>query len=180
MDNYYEQTVDRLPGKHDGLKEVAAWLLATAAAGLTFYVTIILLREESGITTWWPIFLIACVMYYMLAALYAKRLKAEYEYVFTGDEMEVARILSKGSRKSLTKMNFGQLIAFGKYKKEVSQKHKPYNTYSAYATPDATLWYGVYIDNGRKKMVIFEPDEKMLELIKHALPRELRIVAFEL
>lgn len=186
MDGYYEQSVRRTKNKNDDMMKVLVWVGATFATVAAFFIFVGLSRFIEGWSASYPVALLAALLFYMYAALFTKRLSAEYEYILVEDRLTVDRILPRGGRKNLTEVCFKDALAFGVYTGELQRryakgKEKPYYTYTVCTgTPGNVVWYIYFSEKGRKKLILFEPDEKMLDMIKAVLPRELRILAFEL
>ncbi len=174
MEQYYEQTVQKIPTTGEKLLAVLVWIGAVAAAGGGFYLMVIVVPQIGSLLA-----LIFMLMVFMLAVLYTKRLNPEFCYEFTEGKLSVDKIAKKGSRTTLTQIDFSRLTSFGRYTPAKKREHKPYRTYTATTGRTKELWYTVCLaDRGRKDMVIFEPDEQLLELIKRSLPIQLRLAAF--
>jgi len=175
MEQYYEQTVQKIPTLGEKLLAVLVWVGAVSASVGGFYLMMIRFPQYGGGLS----LLFFMIMVIMLALLYTKRLSPEFYYEYTGDWVSIDKILKKGTRQTLTRINFSRITAFGKYTPAKKRSYKPYHTYSAYTGRAKKLWYSVCLaEQGRKDMVIFEPDEQMLELIKQSLPVQLRLAAF--
>ncbi len=170
MQQYYEQSVKKLPTTRDYWLAVLVWFGVVAASGLSVWVFGPLLHA-------YPVAMLAIVMFVMFGLVYKKRLRLEYEYIFVGDEVQVDKI-GKGGRKNLAKMEFSRLIYFGRYSAALKRRHKPYKVFSSYTGLTKELWCGIYMANDKKIMVIFEPDETLLGLIRDGLPRDLKKTAF--
>lgn len=175
MEQYYEQTVQKIPTTKEIVSAVLVWIGALAAAAGGFYLMVIRFPQYGGSL----LALIFMLMVILLAVLYTKRLNPEFCYEFIDGEINIDKIQKKGTRMTLTRINFSRITAFGRYTPAKKRKYKPYHTYSTYTGRTKDLWFTVcMIDRSRKDMVIFEPDEKLLELIKNALPVQLRLAAF--
>jgi len=175
MEQYYEQTVQKIPTTGEKILAVLVWIGAVAVSVGGFYLMVIRFPQYGG----GLLALIFILMVVMLALLYTKRLNPEFCYEFTGERVNIDKILKKGARMTLTRINFSRITAFGKYTPAKKRAYKPYHTYSAYTGRTKELWFSVCLaERGRKDMVIFEPDEQMLELIKRSLPIQLRLAAF--
>jgi len=175
MEQYYEQTVQKIPTTGEKILAVLVWIGAILAAGGGFYLMVVKYPQYGGSL----LALIFMLMVILLAVLYTKRLSPEFCYEFTDGTINIDKILRKSARTTMTRINFARITAFGRYTPAKKREYKPYRTYSAYTGRTKELWFTVCLaDRGRKDMVIFEPDEKMMELIKGALPIQLRLAAF--
>lgn len=175
MEQYYEQTVQKIPSTIEKVTAVLVWIGAIVAAGGGFYLMVVLFPEYGGTL----LALIFMFMVILLAVLYTKRLNPEFCYEFSEGKLNIDKIAKKGVRTALTRIDFSRITSFGKYSSAKKREYKPYRTYSAYTGRTKELWYTVCLaDRGRKDMVIFEPDEQLLDLIKRSLPIQLRLAVF--
>ncbi len=174
MEQYYEQTVQKIPTTKEKVLAVLVWVGAVAVSAVGFYLMVFRFPEYGGSL----LAILFTIMLFMLALLYTKRLNPEFCYEFIDGNINIDKIQKKGTRTTLTRIRFSHITAFGKYTPDKKRKYKPYHTYSTYTGSTKNLWYTVCVYDRKKDMVIFEPDEKMLELIKNSLPVQLRLAAF--
>ena len=175
MELYYEQTVQKIPTTGEKILAVLVWIGAVAVSCGGFYLMVIRFPQYGGSL----LALIFMLMVILLAVLYTKRLNPEFCYEFIEGKVNIDKIQKKGTRTALTRIDFSRITAFGRYTPAKKRQYKPYHTYSTFTGRTKELWFSVCMaDRGRKDMVIFEPEEKMLELIKRALPIQLRLAAF--
>ena len=175
MEQYYEQIVQKKPTAGEKMMAVFVWIGAVIIAAVGFYLMVIRFPQYGGTL----LALIFMIMIIMLAVLYTKRLSPEYCYEYIEGTINIDKVQKKGIRTMLTRIDFTRVTSFGRYTPEKKREYKPYRVFSAYTGRTKELWYTVCLaDRGRRDMVIFEPDEQLLELIKRSLPIQLRLAVF--
>ena len=100
-------------------------------------------------------------------------LKTEYEYSFTNGSLDFAKVLRSARRKELGSMNVANVAACGHVAHESFQKFlamKDVNKRNWSLNRDGNLFYFYYVKENRKNMIIIEPSEEMVEMIRHYLP----------
>lgn len=101
------------------------------------------------------------------------KFRTEYEYTFTNGELDYAKVYNNVKRKTLGSMKVKNVEAFGKVKSNYF--HKLINTpgikpINWFLNREYELYYFYYIKENKKNILIFEPDDEMVELIKKYLP----------
>ncbi|MBR3765333.1 MAG: hypothetical protein IKK57_12390 [Clostridia bacterium] len=105
---------------------------------------------------------------------YRDKLRTEYEYTFTNGSLDFAMVYNNKRRKNLGALNVAKVDAFGKVSSGSFHRHT--------SAPDvkhmrwflnrgAELYYFAYSKEGKKSVIVFEPSEEMVGMIKHYLPR---------
>ncbi len=96
-------------------------------------------------------------------------LKVEYEYTFTNGNLDFAKVMRSARRKELGSMNVKKLTACGHV------AHESFQTYISmkdlvrrnwFLNRDGNLFYLYYIRDNRKHIIIIEPSEEMVALIR--------------
>lgn len=106
-----------------------------------------------------------------------QRTNKEFEYVFTNGDLDIDTIYSKSRRKrsfsanirefeTVAKVNDSNYASEMRNFQEVLDFSSGANENNTYA---AMLTY-----NGKKTKMLFEPNEKILEAMKHYIPRKLK------
>lgn len=111
-------------------------------------------------------------------AFYALNLMGskEYEYIFVAGELDIDRILGAQNRKRKCKLSMDdmELIAPWNASELAGFKGKPgmkITDYSSQTDPAKT--YGIVCHKeGETKLIIFEPNEKMIQEMKRCAPRK--------
>ena len=102
------------------------------------------------------------------------RLLTEYEYTFTNGALDFAEVYNNKKRKSLGSLNVKTVEAFGKVSS--GSFHRYLNTpgikrMNWFLNREAELYYFYFSKDNNKKMIILEPSEQMVDLIKQYIPR---------
>lgn len=99
--------------------------------------------------------------------------KVEYEYTFTNGSLDFAKVMRGVKRKELGSMNVANVAACGHVAHENFQKYlamRDVNRRNWFLNRDGNLFYFYYVKENRKNMIIIEPSEEMVEMIKKYLP----------
>lgn len=99
--------------------------------------------------------------------------KTEYEYAFTNGSLDFAKVLRSARRKELGSMNVANVTACGHVAHQSFQKFlamKDVNKRNWFLNRDGNLFYFYYVKENRKNMIIIEPSEEMVEMIRQYLP----------
>lgn len=94
--------------------------------------------------------------------------KMEYEYTLTNGNVEIAAIYNASRRKEIMQFNFDNVsLVVPKGSNRINPQEKFAKTYSFVSkTGEGQQVSFVLEENGKKKLVTIEPDEKSLEHIK--------------
>lgn len=162
MDTFKEQIIKKMPDKKDQTKK-AFIILATVAVTILCFVFI-------GM---FGIILAGCAVYggyYLLTNLFV-----EYEYIVTGGEMDIDKIIGQRSRKRLATVKLSTAIEFGEAGKNL---HIGENTTLIKADANNPEKKNYYIRLNHATLgatvVLFTPNEDILEMVKSSLPGSLR------
>ncbi len=98
----------------------------------------------------------------------------EYEYSLVNSEMDVDKIINVRKRKRMTCVNLRGLEAFGKGSgREFDSYMRNSAVEKIYACRDKSdpeVFYAVYLENERRKMILFNPNAKMIDRINTLNP----------
>jgi len=100
-------------------------------------------------------------------------LKLEFEYTFTNGSLDFAKVLRSARRKELGSMNVANVSACGHVAHESFRKFlamKDVQRRNWFLNRDGNLFYFYYVKDNKKNMIIIEPSEEMVEMIRHYLP----------
>lgn len=101
-------------------------------------------------------------------------LRLEYEYTFTNGELDFARVMGNNKRKEMGSMRVKNveaagMVSSGSFKRYVSMPGvKKLNWF---LNRDAELMFFYFQKDGNKRIIVCEPSEEMIEMIKLYLPR---------
>ena len=100
-------------------------------------------------------------------------LKLEYEYTFTNGSLDFAKVLRAAKRKELGSMTVANVSACGHVAHASFQRFLSMNDVKKknwFLNRDGNLFYFYYVKDNVKNMIIIEPSEEMVEMIKRYLP----------
>ena len=100
-------------------------------------------------------------------------LKLEYEYTFTNGVLDFAKVLRSARRKELGSMNVANVSACGhvahdSFRRFLAQKDVEKKNW--FLNRDGNLFYFYYVKENKKHMIIIEPSEEMVEMIRRYVP----------
>lgn len=171
MDNYKEEIVIK---RNRILNNVLHAMLCVIMVFSGFFALLSIAQiglTDSLITT-----LISTVMYGGVAFLiWWKKdlLRLEYEYTFTNGELDFACVMGNKKRKNLGTMRVKNveacgMVASGSFHRYISMPGVKKNNW--FLNRDGNLFYFFYQKNGEKHMIIIEPTDEMIDMIKMYLP----------
>lgn len=109
----------------------------------------------------------------VLLYFFKDNFKTEYEYAFTNGSLDFARVLRGARRKELGSMNVANVTACGHVAHESFQRFlamKDVKKRNWFLNRDGNLVYFYYVKENQKHMIIIEPSEEMVDMIRHYLP----------
>lgn len=109
----------------------------------------------------------------VLLFLYKDNCKVEFEYSFTNGTLDFAKVLRSVKRKELGSMNVANVAACGHVAHDSFRKFlamKDVTKRNWFLNRDGNLFYFYYVKDNKKNMIIIEPSEEMVEMIRHYLP----------
>lgn len=110
----------------------------------------------------------------VLLFLRKDRLRTEYEYTFTNGEMDFAQVFNNQKRKSLGTMRVKNVEAFGPVSSQTFQRYITMPGIKRdhwFLNRGAELYYFYFAKEGTKRVIVLEPSDEMVDMIKKYLPR---------
>lgn len=109
----------------------------------------------------------------VLLYLRKDRLRTEYEYTFTNGELDFAQVFNNQKRKSLGTMRVKNVEAFGpvdsnEFRKMVNMPGLKRKNW--FLNREAKLYYFYYQKESDKTMIVLEPSDELVEMIRKYLP----------
>jgi len=104
----------------------------------------------------------------------------EYEYTFTNGDLDVAAVIMNNKRKKLLSVNAKEFeniapVSDDSYQR-LAHNMKDMKVYKAFRNNDADrLYYGLFNHEGVKGVLLFEPSQELLEMIKAYVPRNIKV-----
>ena len=135
-------------------------VLSQYGFGVEFFITLAQLVVFGGL---------AVFMY-----LYKDRIKLEYEYTFTNNQLDFAQVFNNKKRKNLGTMNIKNLeacglVSSGSFNRYINMQGLKRSNW--FANREADLFYIYFEKENAKRIIIMEPNEEMERLIRGAVPQ---------
>ena len=173
MDHFLEEVVIKQKSGMNRLLYAFSWVVLVLSA-LMAMMNLSAIMGTNGFNIY---ALISTLVFGGIAAvifLFHDRLLTEYEYTFTNGALDFAEVYNNKKRKSLGSLNVKTVDAFGKVSSGSFQRYL--NTpgikrMNWFLNRDAELYYFYFSKDSNKKMIILEPSEEMVGLIKQYIPR---------
>ena len=109
----------------------------------------------------------------VLLFLRRDRIRTEYEYTFTNGSLDFAKVFRQAKRKELGSMNVKNVSACGHvagsgFRRYLSMKDIEKKNW--FCNRDGNLFYFYYVKENKKHMIVIEPSEEMVDMIRRYLP----------
>ena len=170
MDNFKEDIVGRHSNVLPNILYALCWI-CIVAFGLNAMLMLQVLMMQFDVTTL-VIALLAAASAVLLFFM-KDQLKLEYEYTFTNGSLDFAKVMRQAKRKELGSMNVKNVSACGhvahdSFRRFLSMKDVEKKNW--FLNRDGNLFYFYYVKESKKHMIIIEPSEEMVEMIRQYLP----------
>ncbi len=169
MDSFVEQLVKKKKDGKDYLKIVLSIIAAFVLIGVVG-----LLSSIFPFVGLFMLIIVVGIIYALYILITSTNL--EYEYAFTVGELDVDAVINAKRRKRLTGFDINEMEILA------SKSHSDYNRYMSnpglkkiYACRDKNaddIYFAVYTENGNGCILLFNPNEKILECFKSMAPRK--------
>lgn len=128
-----------------------------------------------GLTTMKFVFLIPGILLGIVAYFFIPRLDVEYEYLYLDKEITIDKIFSKETRKRAEVIELSKMEFIAPYNSHELDNYKsrkvPVKDYSS-KEEGAKVYAIAYRDNTTEELILIEPNEEMLKMIKQVFPRK--------
>ena len=170
MDIYKEQLVVKKANSKDWMKRI----LVLVAAALLILGGVALL-PISGELWFFPILIAGIVIYALFK--YYPLFFIEYEYIFTNGEIDIDKIMGKQTRKRLATVDVETFEEFGRYNPaEFEGREFSTRLFACSSPTDPNTYYAVMNHpKFQNLLVVFNPNEIIVESIKEYLPRTAKV-----
>ena len=179
MDQFLEEVVTK---RNKGLQTASymmAWvaLILTGLLAFVQFTSITSVIGQYGFGTEFVITLVQLVVFggaAVLIFLFKDRIKMEYEYTFTNNQMDFAEVYNNKKRKNLGTMNIRNveacgLVSSGSFNRYINMQGIKRTNW--FLNREAELLYFFFQKDGQKRIIIIEPSEEMIGMIKRSLPQ---------
>ena len=109
----------------------------------------------------------------VLLFLRRDRLRTEYEYTFTNGDLDFAQVFNNQKRKTLGTMRVKNVESFGPVDSNAFRKfiNMPgMKRRNWFLNRDAKLYYFYYQKESAKNIIVFEPSDELVDMIRKYLP----------
>lgn len=170
MDHFKEEVVIPRSNLLGNILYVLCWVLLVVF-GLYGMLTLQMLMFSFNIAT--ILLAVVSIGAAVLLFIYKDNFKVEFEYSFTNGTLDFAKVLRSAKRKELGSMNVANVSACGHVAHDSFRKFlamKDVTKRNWFLNRDGNLFYFYYVKDNKKNMIIIEPSEEMVEMIRHYLP----------
>lgn len=172
--------IERIVKRQKSLMEIIAQVVIMALSILTGVFIMLIAPVVPFLKGIIPLLFLGVAFMIIGAKKLISRFDIEYEYAFTNGELDIDMIIAKGSRKRLLNVKCSELEIFKPYDPVKFSKHSYKNILYACSSINAeNLW--CFVTHQKEKgniLVVFEPDDRMLNSIKPFLKRTVAADAF--
>ncbi len=172
MDIFIEEMVARKRTFGQFLTKLGIFAAGLIIAFVLLYVLPLFIPPQFG-----SILFIFAVAVLYLAYRIAISFNLEFEYSLVNTEIDIDKIINRRKRKRVTTAQirgceaFGRVGEnvgdFGKYKNDFSVK----KIFACFDKNSAENYFVVYLENNERKMLVFSPSEKIVEVIEKFNPK---------
>lgn len=176
MDNFREESVNK---SNTGLN---TFIYVLAFIGMIFFGFIALMNFMAIINGNFsiPAILITLISGGLAYGFFVLRnnQRIEYDYTFTNGILDIAKVINNKKRKMLLSTNVKDFEVIAPTSDEGFQRmlnHKGIEKkYNYFLNPGGGLYYGVFMHEGKKSLLVFEPSQRMVEMFRVYNPRNVK------
>jgi len=172
MDNFHEEVII----KRD--RTLLDILFSLALVMMIFLAVLAFMGLQAIIAGNFDVVLIAYTLLTGAGAVFLymrrDRLRTEYDYTFTNGILDFAQVFNSAKRKPLGTMNVKNVEACGYVSSGSFHRYATMpdvKRMNWFLNRDSELFYFFFVKDGVKKMIVIEPGEKMVALIKQYVAR---------
>lgn len=174
LDQFREEVVTRRNRTFEGLAMAFANITMVISAIVAMFLlqSLMVIISAQGFGAEMLIYIVVTLLVAGMAVLlflYRDRIRTEYEYTFTNGTMDFAQVFNNRKRKALGTMNIKNVEACGLVSS--GSFHRYLNTPNVsklnwFLNRDADLFYFFFTKDNKKTLLIIEPSEEMIDLIR--------------
>lgn len=171
MDHFMEEVVVKKNRTMHNIAHMFATITMVIAGILAMFFLNLLFFEFSVMGLIQTLFMAGIAV---LLFLRRDRLKTEFEYTFTNGDLDFAQVFNNQKRKSLGTMRVKNVEAFGpvdsnQFRKFINMPGLKKRNW--FLNRDAKLYYFYYQKETAKNIIILEPSEELVGMIRKYLPQ---------
>ena len=168
MDHFREEIVTRRQGRLiNALGYILSWVFVIVF-GIVAIIGLSDIMNMNFALVNWVLFLVGGGLCFLMFR-YKDNFRIEYEYAFTNGELEFAMVKSNTRRKELMAIRMREVEAGGYVDSAAynsAAKNDDYKEYRYYLNGSSKLYFVTLTREGKRIMIIFEPSEEMVALMK--------------
>ncbi len=171
MDHFLEEVVVKRKNTLNRIVYYLSWVVMIFSALLAMMNLQVLFMQFDVISLAITLVLAGMAVYIFF---FHDRLLTEYEYTFTNGSLDFAEVYNNKKRKSLGSLNVKTVDAFGKVSSGSFQRYLKMpgiKRMNWFLNREAELYYFYFSKDNAHKMIILEPSEEMVGLIRQYIPR---------
>lgn len=169
--------IERMVKKKTDSKDILIFIGAFILAFLLIAASVLFL-SGTGITIPFFVLIACCFGFYKVITMR----NLEYEYSITNGYTTIDKIMNRSSRKRLASFECKDIEEIGEYEKNAERlKNRTVEARifaSEYSDGQGSWYVIVRTKKTGKTLIVFDPDEDVLEAIKKFLPVQLRFEVF--
>ncbi len=172
MDHFHEEVVIKRNNVMNRVVYMFSWVILVLS-GLFAMMNLSGVMGANGFNL--VALIIALVFGGIAAAIYLfhDQLLTEYEYTFTNGSLDFAEVYNNKKRKSLGSLNVKTVEVFGKVNSGAFHRYlnmPGVKRFNWFLNREAELYFFFFSKDSNKKMIILEPSEELVGLIKQYIP----------
>ncbi len=181
MDNFREESVSKV---NSGLSTI---IYILSSVGMVFFGIIALLNLSAIWSGIWsgdfslPAFIITLIFGALAYGCFVLRgnQRIEYDYTFTNGILDIAKVINNSKRKKLLTADIREFEMLAPTSDDGFQRMLNHpgieQKFNYFLNRGGGLYYAVFTHNGKKTLLVFEPSEKMVEMMKFYNPRNIKV-----
>ncbi len=170
MDHFLEEVAVKKKNSLNRIVYYISWVVMIISALFAFLELQVLIRAFDVYSLVITLISAGIAVYIFL---FHDRLLTEYEYTFTNGSLDFAEVYNNKKRKSLGSLNVKTVDAFGKVSSGSFRRYlnmPDVKRMNWFLNREAELYYFFFSKDSAKKMIILEPSEEMVKLIRQYIP----------
>ena len=170
MDNFKEDIVSPRSNALGNVLYALCWVFIVLFGAYALMMLQVVMVQFSVLTLVTVAMAAACAV---LLFFIKDQLKVEYEYTFTNGSLDFAKVFRQAKRKELGSMNVKNVSACGNVARSGFRRYlsmKDIEKKNWFCNRDGNLFYFYYVKENKKHMIVIEPSEEMVDMIRRYLP----------
>ncbi len=175
MDHFHEEVVIKQKNALNRILYYFSWIIIViGAVAAAMGLQAVMYSISTGFDFMTLIFTLLSAGVALYTFFFHDRLLTEYEYTFTNGALDFAEVYNNKKRKSLGSLNVRTVDAFGKVSSGAFHRYlnaPNVKRMNWFLNREAELYFFCFSKDSAKKMIVFEPSDELVEMIRQYLPR---------